>query len=379
MFTSEIVNLYQLCRLGMPATSLASILLQELKRVVACDAMTLLWRELAATSARLFHESEFEVNCGFADPQCFSQMCFAARTELYAVLAPEHPMLQQIASLLPGVARVVEQKFQTLAVCFTESEKCTGAILLHRLDMQPFSTMEKAALIRLAAALSSSLSVNTEPAPLITSEKNSGILLLDHSMQIQYACNRGRKLIQLAQAPCSDAHTIAGESDLAERLLTHFGAEDTARAANFVFHNSWGSFEFFLHHLSDSEIRSGPLTAVAVHRQEPLALNAFRGCKKLALTEKQTEIALLLIKGLSYDMVAEKLCIRATTVADHVRKIYEKAGVTNRSELVTTLLLGEKTPAHVLPLHDLTRDSIRLSTAARENVKVKRMARGHAI
>ena len=381
MFTPEIVHLHQLCRLGIPGISLASALFQELKRVLPCDAMTLLWHEPASSSARLFHESETEVNCGFADPQCLSQMCFATNLGLYAVLAAEHPMLQQIAPLLPGVAYIVEQKFQTLTVCFTDAQKCTGAILLHRSGLKPFSTGEKATLVRLSPALSSSLSVNTEYSQLVTSEVNSGILLLDSGMKIQYACCRGRKLIQLAQASVSMARRTEGESDLAQRLLTQFGVEDITRASNFIFHNCWGSFEFFLHQLSDSEFHSDPLIAVAVHCQEPLALSVFRGCKKLALTEKQTEIALLLIKGLSYDAVAVELCVRATTVADHVRKIYDKVGVSNRSELVTTLLLGVKKTARNMPLQDVAVDGLGLLSApsSRVNPKLKGMVRGYAL
>lgn len=379
MFTPEIVHLHQLCRLGIPGTSLAPVLFQELKRVFPCDSMTLLWQEPGSSAARVFHESETEVNCGFADAECFSQMCFAAGAELYAVLAAEHPMLRHIARLLPGVAYVVEQKFQTLAVCFSDIEKCSGAILLHRSCMKPFSTAEKALLVRLSPVLSSSLGVNTDNQELIASESNTGILLLDSGMKIQYACCRGRKLIQLAQASINLAQRIDGESDLARRLLIHCGTEESARDSNFLFHNSWGSFEFFLHRLSDSGIDSNPLTAVAVHHQEPLVLSVFRGCKKLALTEKQTEIALLLIKGLSYDAVATRLSVRSTTVVDHVRKIYEKVGVANRSELVTALLLGAKKSARVPALHDAARDEFRMSAAPSSHAHAgsKGMMRGH--
>lgn len=381
MFTPEIVHLHQLCRLGIPGTSLAPVLFQELKRALPCEAMTLLWQESASPTARLFHESDTEVNCCFADLGGFSDLCCAMKSELYAVLTPEHPMLKYIARVLPSVERVVELKFQTLAVCFTDAEKCTGAILLHRSCTNPFSTSEKALLVRWAPVLCSSLSVDTELPQLITSETNSGILLLDSGMKIQYACCRGRKLIQLAQASISMAQRIEGESDLARHLLTHCGTHDVTRASNFVFHSSWGSFEFFLHQLSDSEIHSDPLTAVAVHPQEPLALSVFRGCKKLALTEKQTEIALLLINGLSYDAVAVELHVRVTTVADHVRKIYEKVGVSNRSELVTTLLLGARKSTRVLTIRDVVADELLSSTIqpSRASIKKQGISRGYAV
>lgn len=385
MLTPEIASLRQLCRLEIPGTLLASVLFQELKNVIPCDAMTLLWQEHASPAARLFHESETEVNCGSTDAQSFSQMGFAANSELFAVLTPEHPLLAQIAHLLPGVHEVVEQNFQTLAVCLTDKGKCTGAILLHRSSLKPFSTMEKALLVRLTPALSASLCVDTEAPQLITSENNAGILLLDNSMKIQYSCCRGRKLIQLAQAPLNPAQRTDCDHDLASWLRSNFGSENLARPSNFVFQNCWGSFEFFLHQLSDSEIRSDQLIAVAVHRQEPLVLSVLRGCKKLALTEKQIEIALQLIKGLSYEAVAAELCIQSTTVVDHVRKIYEKAGVGNRSELVTALLLGTKKMPSMWPSQDKAgegfrlRPSRQLNQPARGNNKMKGTLRGNAL
>lgn len=376
MFTPEMMYLRQLFRLGIPGTLLASVLFQELKNVIPCAALTLLWREPGASAARLLHESETEVNCGLTDAQSFSQMCFATGPELFDIVTPEHPVLRHIAQLLPGLDEVVEQNFQTLAVGFTDRGKPGGTILLHRPARQPFSSAEKATLVRLSLVLSSALNVDTKALQLITSESNAGILLLDGNMKFQYSCCRGRKLIQFVQAPANEPR----HSGLADWLRPHLGVEDAARASNFVVRNCWGSFEFFLHRLADAQIHSGPLTAVAVHRQEPLALNVFRGCKTLALTEKQTEIALLLVKGLSYDAVATKLYIKATTVADHVRKIYEKVGVANRSELVTTLLLGAKKTAHALPF-DLTGENSRVSAVPsyRAAVKTKTVVRGHAV
>lgn len=121
MFTPEIVHLHQLCRLGIPGTSLAPVLFQELKRALPCEAMTLLWQESASPTARLFHESDTEVNCGFADPQGFSDLCCAAKSALYAVLTPEHPMLKYIARVLRGVERVVDLKFSTFVAAISVS------------------------------------------------------------------------------------------------------------------------------------------------------------------------------------------------------------------------------------------------------------------
>ncbi len=381
MLTPDLVHLRQLCRLEISGALLASVLFQELKNVVACDAMTLLWWEPQASAARLFHESETEVGCGFIDASSFDALCSATQAGLCVELTPEHLLMRAIGRLLPGVNGFEACSLQSLLVCFSAAGTRVGALLLHRPGAQAFSTMEKAALVRLSPALVSALGVKTEHPQWVASEHNAGMLLLDHSMNIQYACRRGRKLIQLAQAPLGSAPRTASDSNLAQRLRLHLGAEHLDHAPKFVVHNCWGSFEFLLHRLSDTGINPDQLTAVAVRRQEPLALNVLRGCRKLALSEKQTEIALLLIKGLSYDQVATKLLIRATTVADHVRKIYDKVGVSNRSELVTTLLLGNKNTSAGWPLQSGDGQQFRLSTANNVYLDARRngVTRGDAV
>jgi DNA-binding CsgD family transcriptional regulator/F0F1-type ATP synthase assembly protein I len=56
------------------------------------------------------------------------------------------------------------------------------------------------------------------------------------------------------------------------------------------------------------------------------------------LTERESEIASLLIKGKTYRMIAGELCVSENTVKTHVKNIYSKAGVQSRAELMNLLL-----------------------------------------
>ncbi len=51
------------------------------------------------------------------------------------------------------------------------------------------------------------------------------------------------------------------------------------------------------------------------------------------LTPRQEEVTLLVVRGLSNREIAEQLFIAEQTVKDHLRDIFEKAGVRRRSEL----------------------------------------------
>ena len=56
------------------------------------------------------------------------------------------------------------------------------------------------------------------------------------------------------------------------------------------------------------------------------------------LTVREGEIAALLIKGKTYRMIAGELHVSENTVKTHVKNIYSKAGVQNRTELMNLLL-----------------------------------------
>lgn len=56
------------------------------------------------------------------------------------------------------------------------------------------------------------------------------------------------------------------------------------------------------------------------------------------LTEREGEIAVLLLKGKTYRMIAAELHVSENTVKTHVKNIYSKAGAQNRAELMSLLL-----------------------------------------
>ena len=341
MHTPEMTHLYQLCRLEVPGPLLAAVLFDELKRTLPCTAMTLLWGQDDAAMARGLYESEMELNCNFVKLETVYRLFSTMGSALFSHLDCTHPLLAEIGDVLPGIRHTVKHKLVTLAASLRHGEYRIGAMMLHRPRNEPFSMTEKAALVRWAPVLASALTAEMEHNQVVANESNAGIVLLDKGLNIHSACCRGRKLIDLANGPGREPNR-ANRDGFGGLLRALFCSMEHSGEASFGLRNDWGNFQFRLHRLCESTLHSNALTAVSVHLQEPLTLSLYRGCNTLALTEKQTEICLLLTKGLSYEAVAAKLGIKPTTVIDHVRKIYDKAGVGSRSELMTTLLLGLK-------------------------------------
>jgi len=67
--------------------------------------------------------------------------------------------------------------------------------------------------------------------------------------------------------------------------------------------------------------------------QEKLVKN----CKLYCLTNRETEIAQFVCKGLTYKQIAETLFIAERTVTKHAQNIFEKVGVNNKLELCKKL------------------------------------------
>ena len=75
----------------------------------------------------------------------------------------------------------------------------------------------------------------------------------------------------------------------------------------------------------------------ASNKMNGKSLTLAEKCKKLNLTERETEIMDLLKQGKNYEEMAELLFISKKTVSKHLSNIYVKFGVRNRFELMSCL------------------------------------------
>ena len=69
-------------------------------------------------------------------------------------------------------------------------------------------------------------------------------------------------------------------------------------------------------------------------RSEVTASESYETFRKLGLTNRESELALLICKGLSNAEIAAELCISETTVKKHVSNIFEKLQISKREEIL---------------------------------------------
>jgi DNA-binding CsgD family transcriptional regulator len=60
------------------------------------------------------------------------------------------------------------------------------------------------------------------------------------------------------------------------------------------------------------------------------------------LTERESEISALTCTGIGFGYIAAGLGVKRTTIETHVRHVYRKLGVRNRSELSMLILLTDR-------------------------------------
>jgi DNA-binding CsgD family transcriptional regulator len=77
------------------------------------------------------------------------------------------------------------------------------------------------------------------------------------------------------------------------------------------------------------------LVEMPIIKQNQL-IQEFSVCGRL--TERESEIAALLLKGLTYRMIAGELHVSENTVRTHIKNIYSKFGVQSKMELMNHLL-----------------------------------------
>jgi len=103
------------------------------------------------------------------------------------------------------------------------------------------------------------------------------------------------------------------------------------------FRTEWGPyFLSVLPTLSRNDAQS--LTAVIAYRASPAIVNKEFLIRRYQLSPRETEICLLVCKGLTDREIASILGIAFSTVRTHLKHIFNKIDVTNRSELISGLL-----------------------------------------
>ncbi|GJM64640.1 helix-turn-helix transcriptional regulator [Persicobacter diffluens] len=69
----------------------------------------------------------------------------------------------------------------------------------------------------------------------------------------------------------------------------------------------------------------------------------FKASSERILNDRETAIIEMILAGLSYELIGDKLCIEVVTVKYHISKIYQKLSIKNKTDLFIVMNSMAKT------------------------------------
>lgn len=166
-----------------------------------------------------------------------------------------------------------------------------------------------------------------------------GILLLDEELHPVYVNRAASDLLHRigharpAGAACDGLPEQILATAKALRSLHHAAPPGEARTAIPYAHGT-RQLDAYLRVL---EIEGGGRRFLVCLGAEPPRIAAAARMRDLGLTRRQIDVAHLVSYGMTNGQIADKLCISVDTVHNHLRAIYEKLGVRNRTALTYQL------------------------------------------
>lgn len=158
---------------------------------------------------------------------------------------------------------------------------------------------------------------------------NDGIAVLDHRMEPLFISQKARQMLGGNGAVLPDNFLLKCSSSLS----CQFPSKEPLR---FEFLNRGRPTWAVIHPVTGGPLRRQRFIVRldAKSEDQPDTLMKLNRMRNLGLSRREIDVAQLLAMGLPSQLIAEKLCISVRTVNNHLRSIYEKVGVHNRTTLI---------------------------------------------
>lgn len=225
-----------------------------------------------------------------------------------------------------------QQRENETVIALREHAAVVGFIELQR--NAGLSHREQSILAHLAPALVPAL--RGRATETLTAPGDRAVMLVDAQGNILSRCAGAARLLSLAfmnrVTPCSNDPNGTLKHDLLCRSPL------TRNETRWEIQNTCGKFEFHTRTLKSTGGDATTLLTLTHHI--PTSLAVLRRCAALRLTPRQTDIAVRVIHGDSYETIATHLNISSHTAIDHVRALQTRLDVGNRAELITKLVAG---------------------------------------
>ncbi|TAG72392.1 MAG: LuxR family transcriptional regulator [Burkholderiales bacterium] len=343
------LTIRQLAGLGLPAAVALPPLLSALKHLVRsshaaffyCDAqghMTNMYAErmLPPETMSRYYERHYRADTHAFSKAYLARVCASdpvsrrtvssteKQTEYYkdvlAVLGVEH--------ILYGIVRSSSAQREAI-----------GQLSLYRsTDDPPFNEADSQSLRDVLHYMSRALGESSFAPAKISAEQTAeeAMAVLDASGQVLYSDADWLRLVRLARGD----RIVPGNAHEEPRALRDFlqGVVQATRSSPNVLHlidSPWGRFAFRQHTLDAAG--GGTAQALIVSRLASDPIRLTEGASRLELSPQQREVALMIALGHTNAEIAAKLDVSVNTAGYHVKQVFAKLDVHDRSDVARVL------------------------------------------
>lgn len=229
------------------------------------------------------------------------------------------------------------------ALVRTPRGRTLGSLVLYRGPQDPKFTREHELLAQQAAAYLARGLEQAEPLAgameFAATPTRRAHVTLDAQGRIAHVSTDALKLLMLAHGGVTPqaVSRVPRREDFASLNALWRCPEDRKATVD----NAWGRFVFETEAMWPVQPGQAPLLQVAIGHFEPQLVTLRRALDRLPLSATQREVCALVWRGDSQAQIARELNVAATTVADHVRKIYAKLDVHSAKELVARIVAAQ--------------------------------------
>lgn len=353
----------RLCTLGLPAQTVAQCLLPELRKLIPSHSAGVFWvdqngemislyaeRMLPPDAMAAYYEKHYAVKA-----ESFSEAFGRRAQSTDPISFRSFARAEQNSEYFRDVMQRLDA-FHVLYGILKDGARPLAQISFYRgAGDKPFNKDDAETLRSLLRYLAIGLdmgaaSKRVEDSAVVV-EEDLGIVSTDGAM-ISAPASWRRLLRFAALAEVSPRKALKEQEaissfveELCDRLLDSHA--DASRRREMVHDSAWGRFVIRGFRVVDSKGQETDQVGLLIRREEPRSLSLVRGTGVAALSPQQREVALLIAAGKSNREIADELGLSFNTASSHVKQVYGRLDVNERSAVAQKLLLlAHSTVAH---------------------------------
>ena len=359
----DISFIRKLCGLGLPGQTVAQCLLPELRKLIPSHSAGVFWVDRQGEMTSLYAERLLPPDAMAA----YYERHYAVRAESFADVFRRRAQSADPVSYhsfsraeqTTAYFRDVMQRLDAYHVLYgvlKEGTRPLAQISFYRgIADQPFDKESADTLRSVVRYLATGLGASVSPArsedAAVVVEEDLGIVSLSGAMiSAPVAWHRLLRLAALAEV--SPRHALKEHEAIGlfvQRVCDELLSEElkTPSRRELIHETAWGRFVLRAFRLSDPKGHQADQVGLLIRREEPRLLSLARGTGIAALSPQQREVALLIVAGKSNREIADDLGLSFNTASSHVKQVYARLDVNERSAVAQKLLhLAQSAVAH---------------------------------